>query len=160
MKIIRLGERYFDLHAPAECARVSPEALRGFFELMQAWDVGDADARTLMGRLTSEEFARLRADPQGQILDPTKLKRIAGLLSIGRELRLLYGPSVADEWVRLPNSHAMFCSVKPITYMLIGGVQAMTNVQRLLVRRRRATYESAAEKSECISSTPPLPPPD
>ncbi len=141
MKIIRLGDCYFDVHAPAQCARVSPTALKLFFSLMKDWAVGDQEARTLMGRLTSEEFERMRAAPCSQILDPTKLKRIAGLLSVRRELNQLYGVNVGNEWVRLPNGHPMFCHVLPITYLVIGGVQATTSVVRLLVRQRRASYE-------------------
>ena len=157
MKIIRLGDRYFDVHAPAERARVSSTALKSFLSLMSDWDVADGNARVLLGRLTSEEFSRLRAQPDAQILDANKLKRIASLLSIHRELSLLYGPGVAGEWVQLPNSHAMFCRVKPINYMLIGGVQAMASVLRLLTRRRRAAQQTQAED---LSSPQQLPPPE
>lgn len=136
MKIVRLGERYFDLHSPAERARVSSSALEAFFGLMSAWEVAPGEQRILLGRLTGEELAQLQAAPR--TLDANRLKRIATLLAIHRELRLLYGPSVAGEWVRIPNSHPMFCSVTPLHYMLIGGLQAMTNVLRLLAKRRRA----------------------
>jgi hypothetical protein len=157
VKIIRLGDRYFDLHAPAERARVSSTALKSFLSLMSAWEVADGDARILLGRLTSEEFALLRSAPDAQVLDANRLKRIASLLSIHRELSLLYGRSVAAQWVRLPNAHPMFCRVKPLTYMLIGGVQAMSNVLRLLARRRRAVQQAQGDD---VSSPQPLPPRD
>jgi hypothetical protein len=157
LKIIRLGDRYFDLHAPAERARVSSTALKSFLSLMRDWEVADAEARILLGRLTSEEFARLRAAADAPVLDANRLKRVASLLSIHRELSLLYGSSVAGEWVRLANSHPMFCGVQPLRYLLIGGVQAMSNVLRLLARRRRAAQEAHAED---LSSPQPLPPPE
>jgi hypothetical protein len=147
VKIIRLGDRYVDLHSPQERARASPIALRSFLSLMSEWEVADAEARVLMGRLTSEAFAALRAAPDTQTLDAAQLKRIASLLSIHRELNLLYGTSVASEWVRLPNSHPMFCRVKPLTYMVIGGVQAMSNVLRLLAKRRKGSVAAAADDS-------------
>ncbi len=140
VKIMRLGDRYLDLHSPQERARISSTALEAFFGLMQAWEVPDAHARVLLGGVTLEEFVQLRAAPAAKILGATQLKRIASLLSIHRELSLLYSDGVAGEWVQLPNSHPMFCRVKPITYMLIGGVQAMSNVLRLLSRRRREAY--------------------
>jgi hypothetical protein len=138
VKIVRLGDRYLDLHSPHERERASCTALEAFFGLMSEWQVADAHARVLLGGVTLEEFSQLRAAPAAKVLEATQLKRVASLLGIHRELRLLYGDSVAGEWVQLPNSHPMFCRVKPITYMLIGGVQAMSNVQRLLSRRRRA----------------------
>lgn len=161
MKIIRLGDRYVDVDAPEEQASVSPSALRSFLSLMSEWDVSDADARVLLGRITSEEFAQLRSAPP--VLDATQLKRIASLLSIHRELSLLYGTRVAGQWVQLPNSHPMFCRVKPIHYMLIGGVRAMSNVLRLLARRRRAAADAAAGdplRDEDVLSLEPLPRPD
>jgi len=145
VKIIRLGDRYLDLHSPQERARASPTALRAFLSLMSEWEVADEEARVLVGHLTSEAFAALRKTPDTQVLDAAQLKRIASLLGIHRELGLLYGASVASEWVRLPNSHPMFCRVKPLAYMVIGGVQAMSNVLRLLAKRRKSTVESAAD---------------
>ena len=161
MKIIRLGDRYVDVHAPEEQASVSPGALRSFLNLMREWEVSDADARVLLGRLTPEEFTQLRSAADGRSLDATQLKRIATLLGIHRELRLLYGAGIAGEWVQLSNAHPMFCRVKPITYMLIGGVQAMTNVLRLLTRRRRAADDVLPVPVEEESLSPqPLPRPD
>ncbi len=151
VKIIRLGDRYVDLHAPQELARASPIALRSFLSVMSEWEVSDADARVLVGHLTSEAFAALRAAPDTHVLDAAQLKRIASLLGIHRELSLLYGASVASEWVRLPNSHPMFCRVKPLTYMVIGGVQAMSNVLRLLAKRRKASVASAADEGGPLS---------
>lgn len=159
MKIIRLGDRYVDVHAPEEQASVSPGALRSFLNLMREWEVSDADARVLLGRLTPAEFAQLRSAPQERSLDATQLKRIATLLGIHRELRLLYGTSIAGEWVQLPNAHPMFSRVKPITYMLIGGVQATANVLRLLTRRRRAGDDTRPAEEEPLSPQP-LPRPD
>ncbi len=160
MKIVRLGDRYFDLHSPQDRARVSPVALRSFLDLMRQWEVTDAEARTLMGRVTVEEFEQLRARPQDQVLDPAKLKRIACLVGIWRELSLLHGAQVAGEWIRLPNSHPMFCRVQPLHFMLIGGAPAMANVLRLLARRRRAGYESGAQESGSVSSPQPSDLPD
>jgi hypothetical protein len=145
MKIMRLGSRFFDLHDPQDCARITPGALKSYFQLAHDWEIPDREARTLLGRISDEEYARMRADPTAFVLEASKLKRIACLLSIHRELELLYGASIASEWVRLPNSHPMFCRVTPLMYMLIGGAQAMGNVQRLLIRRRRAATEAAAE---------------
>jgi hypothetical protein len=156
VKIIRLGDHYVDVHAPQELASVSPNALSSFLSLMSEWEVSDAHARVLLGRMTSEEFAQLRSQPR--ILDATQLKRIASLLSIHRELSLLYGGRIASEWVQLPNSHPMFCRVKPINYMLLGGVRAMSNVLRLLARRRRAEHDAMAQTQEPLGEEAPFSP--
>jgi hypothetical protein len=161
MKIVRLGDRYVDVHAPEERARVSATALKSFFALMQEWEVPETQARALLGRLTNEEFALLRTMRDVPALDATKLKRIATLLGIRRELTSLYGPGIAGEWVRLPNSHAMFCRVRPIDYMVIGGVQATSSVLRMLAQRRRATCGTGCEEASSGISSPRLSvPPD
>jgi hypothetical protein len=160
VKIIRLGDRYVDLHSPQERARVSPLALRLFLSLMNEWEVSDEDARVLVGRLTNETFAALRGAPDTQVLDAAQLKRVANLLGIHRELSLLYGAGIANEWVRLPNSHPMFCRVKPLTYMVIGGVQAMANVLHLLTKRRKGSVGSTADDGGPLSSPETPAPPD
>jgi hypothetical protein len=71
-------------------------------------------------------------------------------------LCLLYGTRIASEWVQLPNSHPMFCRVKPITYMLIGGVRAMSNVLRVLTRQRRAAQDTMAQTEEPLAEEDPL----
>jgi hypothetical protein len=154
MKIMRLGSRFFDLHDPQDCARITPGALKSYFQLAHDWEIPDREARTLLGRISDEEYARMQTAPGAFVLEPSKLKRIACLLSIYRELDLLYGGSIANEWVRLPNSHPMFCRVTPLMYMLIGGAQAMGNVQRLLIRRRRSATEVSGGP---MAETPPPP---
>jgi len=153
MKIMRLGSRFFDLHDPQDCARITPGALKSYFQLAHDWEIPEREARTLLGRISEQEYARMQADPGAFVLEASKLKRIACLLSIYRELEILHGASVANEWARLPNTHPMFCRVTPLMYMLIGGAQAMGNVQRLLIRRRRAATEAAAEP--IAESAPP-----
>jgi hypothetical protein len=150
MKIIRLGRHHLDIHSEIDRKRMSPAALQAFFQLITDWGVPDSDARTLLGRMTLEEYALLRTNPRTRPLEPSELKRVACLLSIWYELSQVYGPSLAGEWAQLPNKHPMFCNVTPIMYMLIGGVQAMANVQRLLIKQRRAAEE--AEASDQTSS--------
>ena len=71
------------------------------------------------------------------------------------------GPSPApDRPARLPNTHPMFCRVKPLNYMLIGGIQAMGNVLRLLARRRHAGNESVAGETVTLGSPQAHPPSD
>ena len=154
MKIMRLGSRFFDLHDPQDCARITPGALKSYFQLAHDWEIPEHEARTLLGRISEQEYARMQADPSAFVLEASKLKRIACLLSIYRELELLHGASIANEWARLPNSHPMFCRVTPLMYMLIGGAQAMGNVQRLLIRRRRAATEAAAEPGGATPAPP------
>jgi hypothetical protein len=141
MKFVRFGSRYVDLHAPFECARASPAALQMFFDLMKQWDVPDEAARVLMGHATAARFRQMRADPAAQVLDTASLRRISFMLAIWGELSLVYGPGIACEWIRLPNSHAMFCQITPLNFMLLGGTQAMKNIHKLLCSRRQAAAQ-------------------
>jgi hypothetical protein len=58
------------------------------------------------------------------------------LLGIFKALNILHGQSLADEWVRLPNSNVLFGGKTALEYMLAGGLPAMQNVRRLLDGRR------------------------
>ncbi len=49
---------------------------------------------------------------------------------------MLYGDDLADEWVHLPNTNALFAGATPLDVMLRGGIPAMERVRALLDARR------------------------
>lgn len=124
-----------DLNDKAERERLSGAALRGFFQLMQAWQIRDEDARELLGGLSSSSFYEWKKQPQ-RLLDVDRITRISYLLGIYKALHILYGDRLADEWVRLPNTNAVFNGRSPLAAMLGGGLLAMQTVRRLLDARR------------------------
>jgi antitoxin Xre/MbcA/ParS-like protein len=78
-------------------------AKRAFFRIMQAWDVGDAEARVLLGAPSRSTFYNYKRG-EGGALNADTLERISYLLGIYKALKLLFpNPQQADGWMRRPN---------------------------------------------------------
>lgn len=118
-----------------ERERLSGAALKAFFNVMTRWTIRDEDARALLGGVTNGPFYEMKKNPE-RTLDVDRLTRISFLLGIFKALRILHAPSLADEWVHLPNQNPLFHGETPLQYMIRGGVPAMQNVRRLLDARR------------------------
>jgi hypothetical protein len=126
---------FVDLTSRSERQRLSPSALKAFFNLMDRWGIRDEDARALLGGISNGPYYNWKKQP-GRLLDSDVLTRISYLIGIFKALNILYGEKLADEWVRLPNSNRIFGGKTPLEYMLSGGVPAMQIVRRLLDARR------------------------
>ena len=124
-----------DLNSKAERERLSRSALSGFFRLVERWKVRDEDARELLGGLSSSAYYEWKKNPE-RILEVDRITRISYLVGIYKALHILYGDKLADEWVKLPNSNAIFGGRAPLAYMMAGGLLAMQTVRRLLDARR------------------------
>jgi hypothetical protein len=125
-----------DFVSPGARARLSPAALKAFFNIMHHWKVRDEDARALLGGISNGPFYAMKKQPAERVLDADTLLRISYLVGIFKALNILHGRALADEWVHLPNTNRIFGGVAPLAYMLKGGVTAMQTVRRLLDARR------------------------
>jgi hypothetical protein len=125
-----------DLASKKERERLSPSALKVFFNMIERWNVRDEDARQLLGGVTNGPYYEMKKNPEGRVLDADKLLRISYLVGIFKALNILHGSKLADEWVRLPNTNRIFGGSTPLAYMMKGGVPAMQMVRRLLDARR------------------------
>jgi hypothetical protein len=128
-------EAIADLASRAARERLSPPALRAFFNTMARWKVRDEDARALLGGVTNGPFYEMKRKPQ-RTLDADRLTRISLLIGIFKALGVLYSEALADAWIQRPNSNALFGGTTPLAYMIRGGLPAMQNVRRLLDARR------------------------
>jgi len=124
-----------DLSSRAERERLSPAALRAFFQIVERWNLRDEDARLLLGGVSNGPYYQWRKNPD-RTLDTDRITRISYLVGIFKALNILHGEALADEWVRLPNTNPLFRGRTPLAYMLAGGIPAMQNVRRLLDARR------------------------
>lgn len=124
-----------DLSSRAERARLSRSALAAFFNIMQRWNVRDADARQMLGGIASSTFYEYKRNP-ARVLDQDKLTRISYLVGIFKALHILHGPDLADRWITMPNRNRIFGGASPLAYMLQGGAPAMQVARRLLDARR------------------------
>ena len=124
-----------DLSRREERKRLSPAALRAFFNIMKHWQVRDEDARQLLGGMSNGKYYELKEDPQRE-LEQDRLQRISYLIGIFKALNILYGTRLADRWIQLENTNPLFTGRTPLSYMLQGGTPAMDVVRRLLDARR------------------------
>ena len=124
-----------DLTDKAQRERLSPSALRAFFNIVGRWSIRDEDARVLLGGLSNGPYYTWRKDPE-RTLDTDMLTRVSYLIGIFKALNVLYGEKLADEWVRLPNQNPIFAGRTPLVYMMAGGVPSLQTVRRLLDARR------------------------
>lgn len=124
-----------DLSDRTERDRLSPEALRAFFNIMERWRVRDEDARHLLGGLSNGAFYALKKG-EGRRLDEDRLRRISYLVGIFKALNILYSEELADRWVQLPNRNRIFGGATPLDYLVKGGLPAFATLRRLLDARR------------------------
>ena len=124
-----------DLTDKAQRERLSPSALKAFFNIVGRWNIRDEDARVLLGGLSNGPYYSWRKDPE-RTLDTDMLTRISYLIGIFKALNVLYGEKLADEWVRLPNQNPIFAGRTPLSYMMVGGVPSLQTVRLLLDARR------------------------
>jgi len=124
-----------DLSIKRERERLSPSALRAFFNIAERWKIRDEDARALLGGISNGPYYAWRKEPK-RTLSTDTLLRISFLVGIFKALNILHGEALADEWVRLPNDNRIFAGRAPLEYMKAGGIPAMQSVRRLLDARR------------------------
>lgn len=124
-----------DLSSKQERERLSPSALRGFFNIMERWSVRDEDARMLLGGVSNGPYYQWKKDPE-RTLDTDTLTRISLLIGIFKALNIAYGEKLADEWIKLPNTNRIFAGQTPLAFLLAGGLPAFQVVRRLLDARR------------------------
>jgi hypothetical protein len=124
-----------DLSSREARERLSPAALRAFFNAMARWKIRDEDARALLGGVTNGPFYEMKRNPE-RTLEADRLTRISYIVGIFKALGVLHSEALADAWVRRPNSNPLFGGVTPLEYMIRGGLPAMQNVRRLLDARR------------------------
>ena len=124
-----------DVSARETRERLSPAALRGFFAIMDRWQVRDDVARQLLGGVSNGTFYEMKRNA-ARMCSADELTRVSYLIGIFKALNVLHGTALADAWIRLPNTNRLFGGGTPLEYMAQGGIPAMDQVRRLLDARR------------------------
>lgn len=124
-----------DLASREARARLSPAALRAFFNIAARWKLRDEDARALLGGVSNGPFYEMKRNPD-RTLDTDRLTRVSYLIGIFKALGVLHSDALADAWIQRPNSNPLFAGLTPLAYMIRGGLPAMQTVRRLLDARR------------------------
>ncbi|HCC57868.1 MAG TPA: DUF2384 domain-containing protein [Solibacterales bacterium] len=118
--------------------QMSAPAIRSFLQVADIWQLSTEEQRALLGWPPESTFYKYKAGQCGTLCFDM-LMRISLVLGIFKALRILYPEKdLADRWVRLPNSHAMFGGRPALALMAEGGMDALYSVRRLLDARRGA----------------------
>lgn len=122
--------------SPGVRKRMSTPAMRSFLKIGQAWNLSVDEQRGLLGWPAASTYYKYKAGEVGT-LSYDMLTRISLLLGIYEALHILYpDASLADRWVKLPNSNPMYGGKPALSLMVDGGIDGLTQTRRLLDARR------------------------
>ena len=121
---------------PAVRRQISGPAMRSFFNVAEHWQLTNQEQRGLLGWPPESTFYKYKAGQAGTLSYDT-LMRISLVLGVYKALRILYPePDLADRWVKLPNSNALFGGRPALALMVDDGIDGLYQVRRLLDGRR------------------------
>ena len=120
---------------PVARRRLSGPALKTFLAIADAWHLSVAERRALLGWPAASTFHKYQSGDYGT-LSFDQLTRLSLVFGIYKALHILYPePALADRWVKLPNSHALFAG-QPALALMMSGIDGLFAVRRLLDGRR------------------------
>lgn len=103
---------------------------RGFFRIMEAWEVRDSDAQVLLGKPSRTTFYAWKKGEGGKLSHDT-LERVSYVLGIYKALQLLFpNPDQADAWMK--KSNAAFDGRSALEHALGGRVVDLAHVRQYL----------------------------
>ena len=109
---------------------VPMDALRGFFHIMDAWDVNADDARILLGSPAERTYYAWRRGEAVRVPSDT-LRRVGYVAGIYKALQILYSdPHLADSWIK--RSNKAFGEQSPLDRMRAGDVIDLAAVRSYL----------------------------
>ncbi len=125
-----------DRREPAVRRRLSAPALRTFFNITRAWQLGVTEERGLLGWPPPSTFHKYKSGDAG-VLSFDTLTRVSLVLGIYKALHILYPePNFADRWMLMPNSNPLFAGGTPLAFSLDAGVDGLLQLRRFLDGRR------------------------
>ncbi|MDE1999535.1 MAG: hypothetical protein KGI52_11465 [Burkholderiales bacterium] len=96
-----------------------------FMHIARAWQLDEAEQIKLLN-LTHEQWQRMTHDADLECLQDERARRINHLVCIHDYLNVIFSdPSIADLWVRQPNTEPRFLGATALDYMLSGPEQRL-----------------------------------
>jgi len=115
-----------------DMAALSGPALRTFFNIAEAWELGAEEQRKLLGGMPPATFYRYRKNTDAAPLSRDTLERISYILGIYKALQILLPDQAADKWIKKPNAAPIFGGQRAIDRMLAGNVADLYQVRQYL----------------------------
>lgn len=113
----------------ADRTRLTPAALEALRGLARSWKLTSQEAADLLG-VSVSTWERIRADGWRQSLSQDQFMRVSALVGIFKALHLLFVDDMADRWIKLRNSGALFVNRTPVEAMHEGGIPGMLEIRR------------------------------
>ena len=131
-----MGKAAMRARPEADARKVSPQALRTFFRIAEAWKLSNKEQMTLLGNPPRSTFFRWR-QAEGVALPADTLERISYVFGIYSALQVLLPKAeAADAWVRRPNTAPIFGGRSALERMLSGQVGDLFLVRQYLDAQR------------------------
>ena len=109
---------------------------RATINLFRAWDLSDAEARTLLGDMATRTWARWKAGNIGRI-DRDLRARMAILMGVHKALRYIFtDPARGYAWIRKPST--AFAGHSALDVMLRGEITDLIDLRAYLDAERGA----------------------
>ncbi len=128
--------KVINLNSDEERTRLSSSAIKAFLNIAREWQINKEQAAELLGA-NSDNFYELKNNTS-KTLDVDQLTLISYLIGLYKSLHQLYGSTLADKWVKMPNQNPLFKGYLPIEFMRIGGVEAIKSVKIMLDSRQNS----------------------
>jgi len=120
--------------------KFSSPAMRTFLSIAGAWGLTVDEQRGLLGWPAPSTFFKYKSGQIGTLSYDT-LMRISLILGIYKALHILFPEaSLADAWLKLPNSNPMFAGKPAMSFLLENGMDGLYQLRRLLDARCGGEY--------------------
>lgn len=122
-----------------EPAKISRAALNTFEKIIDAWDIKQTEAMTLLGYedSTRSTYYKWKKEPETVKLSKEKLERLSYIFGIYKALQILLpNNDSADEWIKKSNTAPLFSGGSALDRMLSGHVADLYLVRRYLDSQR------------------------
>ena len=122
--------------------RLSAAALLNFFGITDEWGLNTKEQTILLGNPSKSSFYRMKEFADGKSVKPVRLsqdtlERVSYIMGIYKALNILLPTHRrAAEWIKLPNTAALFGGHSALDKMLQGRVSDLCDVRRYLDAER------------------------
>jgi uncharacterized protein (DUF2384 family) len=120
-----------DLADKATQERLSRSGIQAFFRIADKWHLKTDQAIPLFGKISDSAFFELKKK-QDKVLSQDELTRVSLLIGIFKALNILFSQKLANEWVLRPNKNPLFHDMRPVDFMIKGGIPGLLSVRRFL----------------------------
>jgi uncharacterized protein (DUF2384 family) len=112
-------------------AEVRAVALKAYGRVAENWSLTGREAATLAD-MSESTWKRAKKPGYTGELTRDQMLRLSAVIGIFKALELYFDPSLARQWVKLPNKGPEFDGVRPVDAMIAGGLPKILRVRGYL----------------------------